>query len=310
MRLGSHRSSAVTAVGLAKHAVFVLGMASLSAAQTLVPEVRGLLADQDFRDATAQIETYRAARGETPESVLALSWMARAALSQKQYASAEAFAQEAYQRSMSELKKRPLDQEPNLPLALGTAIEVQAQAMAAQGARTEAVQYLTEQLQKYARSSIHSRIQKNINILSLQGKPAPVLTGVSIPAGKPALLFFWAHWCGDCRAEAPLLAGLKKEFGPQALNFIGPTQKYGYFADVENAPPKAEVQYIEQIRKQYYSAVMEAPAIVNEDNFRNYGVSTTPTLVLVDRKGIVRLYHPGGMTYGELRSAVESVLKY
>jgi thiol-disulfide isomerase/thioredoxin len=297
-------------VGLAKHAVFLLGMASLSAAQTLVPEVRGLLADQDFRDATAQIEKYRAARGETPESVLALSWMARAARSQKQYASAEAYAQEAYQRSMSELKKRPLDQEPNLPLALGTAIEVQAQAMAAQGARTEAVQYLTEQLQKYARSSIHSRIQKNINLLSLQGKPAPVLTGVTIPAGKPALLFFWAHWCGDCRAEAPLLAGLKKEFGPQALNFIGPTQKYGYFADVENAPPKAEVQYIEQIRKQYYSAVVEAPAVVNEDNFRNYGVSTTPTLVLVDRKGIVRLYHPGGMTYGELRSAVESVLKY
>jgi len=45
-----------------------------------------------------------------------------------------------------------------------------------------------------------------------------------LPAGKPKLLFFWAHWCGDCRAEASILARLKKEYGPKGL--VRP-QKYG-----------------------------------------------------------------------------------
>ena len=48
------------------------------------------------------------------------------------------------------------------------------------------------------------------------------------------------------------------------------------------------------------------PAPVSEENFRNYGASTTPTLVLIDRAGIVRLYHPGAMTYEELRAAITS----
>jgi hypothetical protein len=34
-----------------------------------------------------------------------------------------------------------------------------------------------------------------------------------------------------------------------------------------------------------------------------------PTLVLLDRRGIVRLYHPGNMTEGELSAAIELLLK-
>jgi hypothetical protein len=43
--------------------------------------------------------------------------------------------------------------------------------------------------------------------------------------------------------------------------------------------------------------------------FRNYGVSTTPTIVLIDRRGIVRLYHPGAMTYDELAPRVERIVR-
>ena len=42
------------------------------------------------------------------------------------------------------------------------------------------------------------------------------------------------------------------------------------------------------------------PVPVSAQNFLIYGCSTTPTLVLIDRSGIVRLYHPGAMTYEEL----------
>jgi thioredoxin-related protein len=48
---------------------------------------------------------------------------------------------------------------------------------------------------------------------------------------------------------------------------------------------------------------------VSEETFRNYGASTTPTIVLADRAGIVRLYHPGKMTYEELAGRVAEVCR-
>jgi len=156
---------------------------------------------------------------------------------------------------------------------------------------------------------IPARIQKNINLLSLEGKPAPVLAGVSLSKGKPLLLFFWAHWCGDCKAEAPILARLKAKFGPKGLILIAPTQKYGYVEGGQEAPPDVELRYIEQVRQKYYASLVDAPVPVSEANFLRYGVSTTPTLVLVDRIGIVRQYRPGRMTYEELHAKIEAILK-
>lgn len=287
---------------------FILaGMSCLAA--DLVSDIQAATAQGDYARASRSIQIYEAQRGQTPESILALSWLGRTALAQKKYDQADRYAQDTYQRALKELKKRPLDKEPSLPLALGASLEVQAQVLAAQGKRTEAVSLLEAELGKYANTSIHARIRKNINLLSLEGKPAPALETVALPKGKPALLFFWAHWCGDCRAEAPILSRLKKEYGPKGLAFVGPTQKYGYIGADENVPSRVELPHIEKIRKNYYAAVVDGPAAVSERNFLNYGVSTTPTLTLVDRGGVVRLYHPGGMTYEELKSAIEDVLK-
>jgi thiol-disulfide isomerase/thioredoxin len=291
---------------------YVLPLALLGASMAsadLVADVRVALDQNNFPRALTYIQNARAKQGETPQSILALSWMARGALAHKQYAQAESYARDTYQRVQTQLKKQPLDRESDLPLALGAAIEVQALVLAAQGERTEAVAYLDEQRKAYSSTSIYARIQKNINLLSLVGKPAPPLKVVSLPNGKPALLFFWAHWCPDCRAEAPILAGLKREYGPRGLTLIGVTQKYGYIGGGDAAPPNLELQYIEQIRQRFYPAVVDAPAAVSEESFRNYGVSTTPTLAMVDRHGIVRLYHPGAMTQAELRSTIETVLK-
>jgi thioredoxin-related protein len=47
---------------------------------------------------------------------------------------------------------------------------------------------------------------------------------------------------------------------------------------------------------------------VSEDIFKQYGVSTTPTLVLVDRAGNVSKYNPGRMTIEALDEALKPIL--
>jgi thiol-disulfide isomerase/thioredoxin len=271
--------------------------------------VQTAMSHNDFPRAAEYVRGYRAARGVTPEMLEAMSWLARGWLAVGNYDQAETYASQTYQLSTAQLKKRPLDRDGNLPIALGAAIEVEASVLAARGQRTEAIAYLEDQLKTYGRTSIRTRIRKDINLLSLVGKPAPALNGVSLPKGKPVLLFFWAHWCPDCKAEAPILARLKAEFAPQGLVIVAPTQKYGYVAEGKDAPPDVELRYIEQVRQRYYTAIISTPAPVSEENFVRYGASTTPTLVLVDRAGIVRLYHPGPMRYEELRPRIESLLK-
>jgi thiol-disulfide isomerase/thioredoxin len=229
-------------------------------------------------------------------------------LAQKRYDDAALYAKQTYEKARRELNKRSLDREPNLPIALGASVEVQAQVLAAKGQRAEALALLEGELERFKGTSVQARIKKNINLLSMVGKPAPALEGVTLPKGKAALLFFWAHWCTDCRAEAPILAQLKKEFAGRGVAFIGPTQKYGYVGAVENVAPAIELKYIEQIRNQFYGAVIDGPTVVSERNFMTYGVSSTPTLALVDAQGIIRLYHPGGMSYAELRAALERVV--
>lgn len=283
-------------------------LASLCASAGIVEDVRTALAKPDYRTATALLDTYRTHFGATPEWVEATSWVGRDLLARKDYAAAETYAQKAYQLSMTALKARPLDQEPHLPLALGAAIEVEGKVLAARGEQAQAVAYLQAELRKYDRTSIHTRIQKNILLLSLEGKPAPPIDGVPLPKGKPVVLFFWAHWCPDCKQEAPILRSLREEFRQKGLIIVPVTQKYGYVAGGDDAPPSVEIPYIEKIRSQYYSAVVDAPAKISEDAFRRYGASSTPTLVLVDRNGIVRNYHPGAMTYQDLRSSILAIL--
>jgi len=122
-------------------------------------------------------------------------------------------------------------------------------------------------------------------------------------------LFFWAHWCGDCKAEIPIIARLRQEFGPSGLAVIGPTQYYGYAARGEDASPAQEKTYIEAVRQRYYSSLLDMPVPLSNANFKTYGASTTPTLVVLDRAGKVAMYHPGAMPYEELRTALEKVAR-
>ena len=90
---------------------------------------------------------------------------------------------------------------------------------------------------------------------------------------------------------------------------VAPTQHYGYIAGGADAPAAVETKYIGEIFAKYYSGLGQVEIPLSEANFQRFGVSTTPTLVLIDGSGIVRLYNPGGATYEVLAARVESILR-
>lgn len=317
----------VSRVGSVIAAMFTgIGTVAAQIPTTIVNDVRTAIActawpcspKPDLSGGEALLTQYRAAHGTTSEALEALSWLGRAALAGNQLDKASAYAAETYALAVAALKQRTLDDDARLEIALGAAIEVQAQARVARGQRSDAVYFLRRELDTFRDTPLHRRIQKNLHLLSLEGQPAPALEdgdvlGRPVPRveelkGRVALLFFWAHWCPDCKAQAPILSKLLDRYRNDGLIVVAPTQRYGYTVRRSPASPDEELRYIAQIRDTSYPFLRDAPVPVSEANHTRYGVSTTPTLVLVDRRGTVRLYHPGNMTEEELSAAIESVL--
>lgn len=309
-------------VALALAAVMLAGGIQLAAQATapadVVAAVRAAIERQNLPQGEKVVAEYRAAHGATPEAIEALSWLARGALAAKRLDEAGQHAEETYTLAVAALKTMRLERSPSLQTALGAAIETRALVQAERGARSDAVYGLQRDLETYRDTPIHKRIAKNINLLSLEGQAAPPLEageylGVRVPSfaelkGRVVLLLFWAHWCPDCKAESPIVARLLEKYRAQGLAIVAPTQRYGYVAEGREAPPDEELRYIAQVRDTYYGFLRSEPVPVSEANHKRYGVSSTPTLALVDRQGIVRLYHPGRMTEQELDTAIQKLL--
>ena len=289
-----------------------------SGSTDVVAAVRAAIASQDLTSGEARLNDFRSTRGTTPEAIEALSWLARGALAAQQLDLADRYASETSTLAVAALATRKLTEDTHLQTALGAAIETTALVRVQRGQRSEAVYFLRQEIDTYRGSPIHKRLAKNLNLLTLEGQPAPPLDATEfldrrVPSfaelkGKPVVLFFWAHWCPDCKAESPVLAKMLDKYRSQGLELVAPTQRYGYVAGGKPAGPEEELKYIIQIRDTYYGFLRNQPVPVSEANHLQYGVSSTPTLVFLDRAGRVHLYHPGRMTEEELDTEIRKLL--
>ncbi len=264
------------------------------------------------------IESQRAQHDTaSPDWLLAASWLGRGASFEGQWDVAEQYAREAFEGSQALLDTHDLAGNRSLELALGAGVEVLGQAMDAGGDRDGAVTFLTAQREAYRNTPVETRIQKNVMLLSLEGQPFPTLdveeyVGEPLPPaesldGKVVVAFFWAHWCPDCKRQVPVLEQLHEEYGDQ-IAILGPTQLYGYTTRGQDATPEQELAYLRGPYQERFPIPSFMSVPVSQQNFLDFGVSTTPTLVVIDTDGIVRLYNPGDMPYDELQPHIERLV--
>jgi thiol-disulfide isomerase/thioredoxin len=253
------------AIALAVTSWIAVPLRAQVATPKVVAYVQIALQHGDLASASALVAQYRRLNGDTPEALEALSWVARGELAAGRRDQASADATTIQDKCRAALATRKLDAEPHLPLALGAAYEVRAELLLEHQQRPEALEMLRAALHTWQGTSLVDRLQKCINMLTLEGRPMPVFretewigTKPSAPLawrGKVVLLFFWAHWCADCKAEAPVIANLSSQLGPKGLIIVAPTRRYGYTAADEHAPPAEENAFIQKVFDRFYANI-------------------------------------------------------
>ena len=288
---------------------FVIALlVQLSVFPAVIPEARNKLSAGDLASAEAIVDEYYRANGANSEYAAAVSWLARGALTLNNIDATSRYLAQTKSLTADLLKTTTVEKDSFLTTAVGASIEVEAKLLAAQGHRDKAIALLDSEFARWKTWPLQARIQKNINLLTLVGKPAPEMDPKD--AGKPILLFLWAHWCGDCKAYAAEMTRIRQKYESTGLLIKAPTRHYGTGrSEDERLTPEQEDRLIEEVWNESYASLQGIPHPVNEALMLHYGVSSTPTLVLIDRKGIVQMYQPFRLSDAALSRQIDRVLK-
>jgi thiol-disulfide isomerase/thioredoxin len=109
--------------------------------------------------------------------------------------------------------------------------------------------------------------------------------------GKVVMLDFFAHWCTECITDVPIINSLQKKYQDKGLVALGVTKYYGFFGDRQGISQSDELAALKNLKARLnldYGLVVTSPSVEER-----YGVAALPTIVLIDRKGMVRFIETG-----------------
>lgn len=266
-----------------------------------VSGIRNKISAGDLRSAESILDWHREQHGEDLPWLHGLGWLARGALLLGETEGAMSHVRTIRAQCADRIAKgADVTKASEIETALGAAIEVEAQIIARRQGAKRAEAFVNAELAKLPGPvSLRSRLQKRINLMTMTGQPAPELAiedflGERPPSlaslrGKPVVLFLWAEWCGDCKAQASTLARLRKRH--DGVQVLAVTRSY------DDEPKRAaEKARVDSVWKAVYREVGTIPIVFSTAAMERYGGSSTPTYVFIDREGVVRSYLPFRLT--------------
>ena len=110
--------------------------------------------------------------------------------------------------------------------------------------------------------------------------------------GKVVVLDFFAHWCVPCKRAFPELRDFYSHYKDRGLALVGVTSFYGYFGNEQNMKPNVEFEKMEHFVKDMN--LTWPIAFDPQKSFeKSYGVGAIPQIVIIDRKGMIRMVQVG-----------------
>lgn len=156
--------------------------------------------------------------------------------------------------------------------------------------------------QKRSAMSGYLQIRDRATQIGLLGRPAPQLDLDKWLVGNPVtfadlrgrvvMVEFWATWCKPCQEMFPKLTTLYERESKRGLEILAITRHYMAYAGT----PEAKTEELNLMRAVLAEHRVVFPVGVAADERLQavYGANGLPTVVLVDRHGVVRYAGPGG----------------
>ncbi len=144
---------------------------------------------------------------------------------------------------------------------------------------------------------------------------APAGTTKVDVTGKVSLVEFTSHWCGPCRKSYPAILRLHNAWARKGLQVLFATQLFGFFEEQRSFTAEQEIEadrkyYVEQYGLPFEIAIEDQPSSAQPGtsgsppvtaNFARYKVTGIPQIVVIDRRGRIRLIVVGWDAAAEAR---------
>lgn len=146
------------------------------------------------------------------------------------------------------------------------------------------------------RHELVGRVAPEFELPLVAGEGAGNRVAVRALEGQVVLLDFWASWCGPCRRSIPLINEIEARYGDR-IHLLGVN------VDTNLTP--------DRIREAHRDFGADFPSL-GDDRLEVqtlYGVSSIPTLVLIDRAGVVRWVDHGVPDVDEVTERIDDLLE-